>query len=292
MNSTAVFTVIFPKNIIYFDDFLKSINEQTCKDFDLFIINDGIDNKLLKDKLSKIDCNYKICDIKKGLSIPEIREFGISQLFNQDYENIIFADSDDLMSTNRVEYSILRLIEYPIVFNDLSSINSIGILQNEHLWESRLKDKIINKSFLLDKNVIGLGNSAVKKSLLIDLKIPKQLIAVDWYIYSKIIKDFEAAFIRECVTFYRQHDLNVVGVSKDNNISRLNYILKVKEIHYQSLSQNEIAFKPYLLKVRDQINKLNQLKEIDLSQLNNKNINFFWWEESNYLQHGKYTINN
>ena len=140
--------------------------------------------------------------------------------------------------------------------------------------------------------MIGLGNSAVKKSLLIDLKIPKQLIAVDWYIYSKIIKDFEAAFIRECVTFYRQHDLNVVGVSKDNNISRLNYILKVKEIHYQSLSQNEIAFKPYLLKVRDQINKLNQLKEIDLSQLNNKNINFFWWEESNYLQHGKYTINN
>ncbi len=277
----AVFSVIFPQNLIYFDDFINSINNQSCQNFDLILINDGVDLIFFDQKKPSLKCQLKVINVPYKFSFGKIREFGIREVVKMGYDNIIFVDSDDIMSNNRVELSLNSLASYPIVFNDLSLINNKGEIYKESIWGNRLVNQIINKSFLLDKNVIGLGNSAVKTKLLNGIVIPDSIIASDWYIFSKVINDFEANFIPDCVTFYRQHNFNSIGVKDHITTERLKFICSVKEIHYLELCSLDFRFKTMLNMIKLQKKNINP-KQIEY--INNNNINFFWWEETNYLQ--------
>lgn len=277
----AVFTVIFPQNIIYFDDFINSINNQSLQKFDLILINDGVDSLFFEQKKSSIKCPFKVINVVDDIPYGKIREFGIHEVIKMGYDNVVFADSDDIMSHNRVELSLKALNDYPIVFNDLTLINSLGTTLKENIWRKRLVNKTLNKSFLLDKNVVGLGNSAIRTCKLKGIIIPDRIIATDWFIFSKIINDDEAYFLSECTTLYRQHNFNSVGCHDLITIERLKYILSVKEIHYSELCHYDTIYNILL-------NGINLLEEkICLKQLNyinTLNINFFWWEETNFIK--------
>jgi hypothetical protein len=279
MNKVCFFSVIFPQNLPFFNDFFFSLENQNYKDFDLVIINDGvkeIDQILLKFG----SLNFKVFDFKG--SISEIREFGISQVIKLGYEYIIFGDSDDFFSSNRVYETIKCLVHFPICFNELTIVNEKNEIVERNLWGDRLRSqKIIRNDFIFDKNVIGLGNSGVQVKLLLGLSIPAEILAVDWFIFNTIFGGNKAFFLSEVKTFYRQHSSNIIG-NRELSMDSLKRIVDVKVQHYDCFKNIPSSF----------IEKFEDFKEFSSSIensahyidfLKNQKKSFYWWEETNYL---------
>ena len=280
MNPICLFTVVYPGCEPFLPRFFKSVKTQTVQDFDLIILNDGMANPeefipVQKDRVHLIPVDD---------TIAKVREKGLELLIHSDYDKIIFADADDFFSKNRIEMAAIALETVDIYVNDLSNVNMDGDLIQAGYFSKRLNDDFkIEKEFLLQKNITGLGNTSVRRSALKSIEIPKSTIAVDWMIFTEMLnRNCTATFNNNSFTYYRQHETNTVGFSKVNS-KRVRHALKV---HFQNAE--------YFASVSQQHqNHLNKLKELD-TFLSEQEENFkdylskikqnlhrhpFWWEE-------------
>jgi hypothetical protein len=155
-------------------------------------------------------------------------------------------------------------------------------------WMNRLKNKeVIDAKFLSDKNVVGFGNVALTSNAFRAMKIQvtDQVAAPDWFYFSLLSRQQKIIFTSNCSTLYRQHGNNTIGIKK-MDADRLQTVLGAKRKHYEALAaagislqgeldnitriENDILINPK--RIAEAVNKLNQL-----------NINYFWWEETNFL---------
>lgn len=285
--NTIIFSVIFKNNLKYFDDFLSSLNDQTDKDFELFLFADNV-----KDIETHIRFkNLKIKIFHLTGTPFQIRIKALIEVSKYDISNIIFADTDDLMSSDRVKYSKIYLKKYSIVCNDLNIIDSNGNITAASYWKNRLGNMFVfNSDFIIDKNIVGLGNSAIKAKVLKKslIKLLQIKDASDWLLFTFLSKRKKIFFFTEACTNYRQHSDNNLGRKSINNDNLLN-LLKMKIIHLKNISKYEIITKNNSLntpkvieKYLSLINNPNLLK-LNVDHLNSINLNYFWWEELNYL---------
>jgi hypothetical protein len=286
---TVIFSVIFSNNLKYFPSFLKSLENQTNQNFKLVLINDGVIG--LDKYLQKLPFEYETHFVKK-LTPFEIRIYGLKQVLKLDPEFIIFADTDDHFSNNRVEILLNKLEVYPFVCNDIDLMNEKDITIVNSYWGSRFKENFeFDVHFLKDKNIIGLGNSGMQVwPLKKMLKNVNQFSnGNDWLFFSSAENDLKALFVSTCSTHYRQHDNNLIGKKKLEEEGLIK-IIKVKINHYKALLkmgfsafdvENELKYnekiQKWLLNNKDNAN--NQLSVIDTL-----NYNFAWWEEPNFLK--------
>lgn len=280
-NKIALFTVFYPGLELYLDDFLSSLEMQSFDDFVLVIFNDGLSTSALK----KYSLNFRI--VEASGTPAKIRENGIKYLKSHGYDYVIFGDSDDFFEENRIEKSVEALSSYDIMVNDLSIVDNSGKILNDKYISNRVENnsKIENK-FIIDKNIFGLTNSAVRLEKIIDTKIPENIVAVDWFLFSLALnRGANAIFTSETKTYYRQHGSNIVGLG---NLSR-DIILRgvnVKKSHYEAMFENCFLeygsltedFKLFEQKMNNEV----RFRENYLSWLVNKKEKVFcplWWEE-------------
>lgn len=285
----AVFSVIFESNLKYLNEFINSLNNQNNQCFELFLINDGLSPSVLYDAFQFATFPVIFYAINDKLKPAQIREIGFKELSKRNYKKIIFADTDDLMSANRIERSIEMLDLYPVVFTDITLISENSIVIESSIWKDRLSNVEVNRNFLYDKNVLGLGNSAILGSFLRNIVFPNDIIAVDWYYFTIILGNQNAGFISDAITFYRQHFNNTIGI-KEVTIERLEFIFKVKEQHYAELINIDTQYAKY---ASEMIHKKKLLSDgyVTAYEINKNKINFFWWEETNYIKYERNTIN-
>jgi hypothetical protein len=278
-HKTCLFTVIYPGCEPYLPRFFESVSDQTRDDFDLLILNDGLENPMQHIPVRE----KRLTLIPVSGTIAKVREEGIRILENSDYETVIFADADDFMSANRVDASILALEEAEIYVNDVSTVDEQGNAMHSMLFSGRLGEEFtIDPSFLTDKNIMGLGNTAVRKDALIPMKIPSDTIAVDWYYFTHLLLSGRSAlFKNESVTFYRQHDANTAGLGRITP-ERFRHALKVQLQHAESLS----GFSDVYIIRHEKLLTLRKFLESDanleryLEHLKqNLPASLFWWEE-------------
>jgi len=279
-NEDAFLTVVFPANLCYLDDFLSSLAAQSHKKIDYYFFNDGIDN--LHDRVKKHNINY--VEIKLAGTPSRIREIAINNLISSGYKYIVFGDSDDYFENSRIEKSLELLEKHDIVINDLNIIS----FDNKMLCRNYLSEKIKNNSivkleFVTNKNIFGLSNTAIKIKNLKKLKFNKNLIAVDWYFFSYcLLNGYSAIFTNETRTFYRQHELNTVGIScftKDNIIKGIN----AKYYHYFEMSKLSNDFISYCVKFKNLKTLIENSGEKFVDDYVNKlkcnsRSNSLWWE--------------
>lgn len=277
MNRTVVATVVFPANEIFINDFFDSLCRQSYKDFDVIVINDGLKNfNLLIKKYNAL----KIVEVEYSNTPAKIRQKLVEILYKSHYEFIIFGDSDDYLADNRIASSLKGLKDYPIVFNDLISFSGAKV-QEKGIWASRfLKNKVISREFLIEGNVLGLGNTAIRKEILKQITIESGLIAVDWAIFYTLLDNKNALFIEDTQTFYRQHDLNTVGIS-GVSVKTIKKAIEVKKAHYTFINRNDLVNKISLLEF--QFSEKEKIEE-KLKEQINQNQNYFWWEETRILE--------
>ena len=258
------------------------------RNFDILIINDNFECSSLK------DANLKVLDVKENLTPAEIRLLGINHAEKSDYRYVIFTDIDDFFSKNRISLSITELKNFDFVYNELDLVDNKGkVVQEKALTKLGIKGAYDSYLDLVDKNIFGMSNTAARVEKLRNLYIPKEIIAVDWWIFSLLLLEGnKGGFIPEATTFYRQSDNNLVGMKKKLDENGLNLGIKIKRIHYQKIliyckhHSLDGAEKIYTQKV-DEINRLTEyLKDdefrrryIEAINKNYDKIYQGWWSD-------------
>jgi len=215
----AFLTTIFPMEESFITEFLESLSNQTYNKFDIIVVNDGFKNL---NNIVKKHPNLNIKEILYSNTPAKNRECGINYVISQKYDILIFGDSDDYFSENRVEKTIELLEKTDIVVNDLSLFNENGIYENMYISNRIPNNTLVKYDYIKDKNIFGLSNTALNLNILESFSIDADIIAVDWYLYKKLLKEKNRAiFTNECITYYRQYVDNTVGLESKNG----NYLL-------------------------------------------------------------------
>jgi sugar O-acyltransferase (sialic acid O-acetyltransferase NeuD family) len=275
----AFLTTLFPICEKYLHDFLQSLTNQTWKEFDLIVLNDGFnDFTRFKEQYN----NLNIIEIPSANNIAKNREALIKFSLVNNYDIAVFGDIDDYFSSNRIEKSLHLLGECDVVVNDLTTIFD-GEVATKNIFSKRLQNgEVIATNFILEKNIFGLTNTAINLQGLrhLDILFNKELIAVDWFFYSKLLLlQKKAIFTNETISFYRQYNKNTAGLGVLTKESILKSI-KVKEQHYRLLSKKHIIFKKLLsdsLKLSEIVKNESELKAIERKN-NSLSLSLFWWE--------------
>lgn len=277
---TCFTTVIFNQNIPYFDDFLKSLSNQSYSNFTLLLFNDGVIN--LEKYLKDYNGHYKIVPLNNKNSIAENRSELLKYLNNTNFINCIFGDSDDFFPSNRIEVNLNYLKTHDIVINDLFLVaENKEIISKNYLQLNNLQSVEFND--IKRKNCLGLGNTAIKiEALPTELIFNTDIAAVDWMLFSRMLaKQKTAIFTNETYIFYRQYTLNSIGL-KGITKERLLKGVNIKQRHYKHLNQELGCFSKELkeiIELKEYLSNENNLNDYFNKIVFLKILNPQWWEE-------------
>jgi hypothetical protein len=289
MNSfdSLVLVVVYPGSEKYFQEYFDSIKNQSRKDFDLLILNDGI-QKMPNVELS----SYKLYNVESNQTIAQIRMKGIQYAFKQNYRFLIFSDIDDFYSQDRIEISCAELAHNDFVYNSIIPVD-IHSKPQQNLTKINYPNQLTSYKTILNFNLIGMSNSAIDLKNYGNIYIPKDLIAVDWWLFTiQLIQLSKGRYLEDVITYYRQSDDNVVGSKKKLDYKRLEMGIKVKHTHYthvhkfcrdQALGKAEGVYKRKLDEINTLILTLKdaQFKENYIKVINNNMDVIYkgWWSE-------------
>jgi hypothetical protein len=161
------------------------VKAQTFNEFDFIVFSDGVSD----DEINWFGLKHKFIPING--TPTEIRIKSLPIISDSNYKKIVFADADDTLSHNRMEVSNKLLETYSIICNDLNIIDENGTLKKKSIWEKRLNNLFtFNDNFLIDKNILGFGNSALRGELLrFKINLPlTNILATDWYVFYQLLK--------------------------------------------------------------------------------------------------------
>lgn len=280
----AFLTIVYPGVENYISDMLSSLKIQEHKNFDVFIMNDGVNglNKLISPW--SMNLNFFVDDVV--CSPVKIREIGINKILDMgEYDAIIFGDSDDYFSSNRMAKSLEALKCCDIIFNDLSLVTEDKQMISEGYLSQRLNDgQILDYEYIKDKNVFGLSNTAISTKILAKAEFPEALLAFDWFFFSQLmLKGVKAMFCSNAKTYYRQHENNVVSMNDFSEQSLLRGI-EVKVAHYKALTEIDAGFGDDYRRyseILEHIKSDNEFLKRLYKRIAIKNIEApLWWERA------------
>lgn len=231
-SSTAFLTTVFPSCENYLDEFLESLASQTDLDFDLIIINDGFKNLT---NFTKRFTTLNTIEVISNNSPIQNRIIGLNYVLENNYQQLIFGDSDDYFAENRVAISKEYLSKNDIVVNDLT------LFSQQEKTPKIFKNITFSKEDLVKKNMFGLSNTAIRTAILKDVNLNPQtkIIAYDWYMFSLLVfKGFTFKFTAKTISFYRQYHLNTLGISHELDKKNLQNLLLAKKLHLKELKKH------------------------------------------------------
>jgi hypothetical protein len=269
-------SVIFPNNLVYFNDFLDSLNRQTFKEFSLILFNDGCEIEILKKYLNHFNIKFNIINVN-SISPVQIRNLMINYVIENDIDIAVFGDTDDYFEENRIQVSIDKLKKFDIVVNELVLFKDKTILEKKYLSKRFSNNSVITLEDILKKNIFGLSNTAINCSIIKEINFDEDLIAVDWFLFSVfLLNNATAIFTNESYTYYRQHNENTVGLGNDN-YETLASAIKVKKVHYKAMSKKDLKFNSFLSEIICLEAKIDNL----VFPIRNKtNSHLLWWENT------------
>lgn len=292
-NKTVVFTTIYPKILPFISDFFHSLEKQSYKQFDVIVLNDGIENFCS----IKNQYDLNIIEVQHQSFPAENREVGINSIKMRNYEYLIFCDADDYIENNRIEINTNLLRKNDIICNDINLVDKRRNCIKQNLLAEFMGDTYYTTNEILSKNYLGFTNTAIKTSLLknIDIEFNNEIIAVDWYFFTILLLQNPNAkiyFTNKTSTYYRQYEQNTIGINNTVNVDKIKLGIKVKLIHYKSLinfcKENQIsnftdtfeAKYQDIKKIKSKIEDKTFLKEYISVIKNNFDIIFKgWWSE-------------
>jgi hypothetical protein len=257
-NSTVVATVIHNKSLNNLNLLLDSIYLQDDQKFDLLVLNDT-----KKKLIFRRNKSIKILSFKYEKNINENRIKLIKEIIKRKYKKVIFIDSDDSMTKDRIGFCKKFLKRYKIVVNDLNIFSESHKLIKKNYLSSRIKNGlIINKIDLNSKNFLGMSNTACCVTVLkkINLNILKNAPIFDWALWVLALQHNSAVFINATATNYLINKKSVTYFYNNNKKT----LLKRKKI-----KDKQIKFF-----IKNNLFKKKEVSKEILKSAKNK----FWWE--------------
>ncbi len=193
----------------YVAEAIESILNQTFKDFEFIIVNDGSTDKTVEiiKKYAKSDERIKFIDNKKNAGIVAALNQGLDFCHG---EYIARMDSDDISLPERFEKQAKYMDKHPEcgACSTWAELFGSNVTQNNilrHMPTVKLLD------FVLYGNQVLNPGSMIRRSVLIDNNIkynPDYKYAEDYAFWIEIIKHAEIHNLQEVLLKYRWHNSN------------------------------------------------------------------------------------
>lgn len=176
----------------YIRDCLFSIINQTYRDFEIIVIDDGSSDNTGKicDEIADKDNRIKVIH-KENTGVSDSRNVGIKEAIG---EYICFVDSDDVLDLDYFEQvsSILKSNKYSIIFNCRKLIYTSGAIKEDYRLNHSVeisKDKALSELFFAKLICWGVVSTFFKLEHIKDLKFNKLIaFAEDFLFKYKAIK--------------------------------------------------------------------------------------------------------
>ena len=279
----------------YIVNCINSILEQTNKDFELIIVNDGSkDNSIeIAKKMTKKFKNIKIVDKENG-GLSDARNFGLKYATGQ---FVTFIDSDDCIERDYVEVLLDTINKYNadlVLFGYYVDYYTNNILINtntviEEYQESNIKEK--EKIIIHDTNCIGYAwNKVYKRETIIsnELEYEKGTSYIEDIIFNEkyIANSNKVIVLNKPLYHYNQYNnTNTLGNRIYDNILELD----LRAINSLASILNSFNYDQQEIKNITSNNTISRfswsLKKILLS--NNQNKKTILKKYSTYIKNNK-----
>ena len=214
------------------DKFIKeqliSLEDQSYKEFDIYIRDDGSSDNTLE-YIGEFIADSDI-DV---IVLPSTKNIGASLSFFtlldkvskiDRYRYIMFCDQDDIWLPDKVEISIRQIQELErdnpnlplLIHTNLSVVDDkLDTIDNSYWSYQQIDPNRTNLNHLLVENVIT-GCTAIINSKLakLALPIPKDAIMHDWWLGLVATTMGKIDYIEKSTILYRQHNQNEIGASR------------------------------------------------------------------------------
>ncbi len=231
---SAFFSVIHSATLPFLEKFTESLEQQTTQNFDLVIVNDGVSSCSL-DVFSRFEERLHVLE---GVGDTVLnRKIGVDFLLNAGFKNIVFGDSDDYISPNRISSSSSLLDKYPVVVSEIDIIDRFGSGLFEGLIRTRCPDLTkFSDHDLVESNFVGLGNSAVRAECLECIDWGSSSGALDWFVFAQVMDGRIGILDTSSKVYYRQYDDNIASILAPS-LKQVQRTLEVKAQHYNDLAR-------------------------------------------------------
>lgn len=283
---------------------IESIIEQSFKDWELFIHDDGssdntacIINRYANEYPNKIH-------IISGESNGSAKKNFFYLMSVVEAKYIMFADQDDYWDNRKIEITYQKMkdtekgkVSVPVlVFSDLMVVDSkLNVINDKMSRYQNLNMQNISFNKLIIQNIVTGCTVMINRECLIKSRVQKTecdyIIMHDWWCALVASYFGKIGYIDESLILYRQHGINSVGAKK---VKSLKYIIeKLRSISSikTSITDTQIQIKYFMkiFNIRDSVlysyinlNDFNHLKKILFLIKNNilksgflRNIGFF-----------------
>ena len=269
----------------YLEQCLNSIKNQTYKNFEVILVNDGSDDNSenICKSFSEEDARFKYFTKSNG-GAPSARNFGLDNVTG-DY--ITFIDADDWVDENHLEV-LINNIKGNNSDMAVSSIKKFDMSNNFHFrmysnqekyllnFEKMSKDELLVKlpKLILASNSYKIAVSKLfKKELLSDVRFDESIVyGEDLEFFFKLYLNINSiSYIDEVTYIYRLHDES--SSSKFGNLhmeQELAIYKKMYErieelglptIHYVNTLKNLLVYRKDYLDNRDLYNEYVEFLE-------------------------------
>lgn len=242
----------------YLRECIDSILEQTYKNIEIILVNDGSQDNCGKicDEYGKRDRRIKVIHKKNG-GLSDARNTGINEATGK---YIAFVDSDDYVEKKYIE------LLYKAIKDNNTQISQCGIfrIDNEKklLGEFKYNYNVVNNSrnMMIDvyngkwENIV-VWNKLYLKSLFDNIKFPKGKIHEDEFTTYKIYYSVDkVSIIKQSLYNYRKNENSITG--NNYNIKRLDVLeaLNERKNFFYSIGDKQLynmTLELYLCKLRE-----------------------------------------
>lgn len=194
------------------------------------------------------DLDIFVSKANKFETISDVRSRMVKSAIQLKHEILIFLDMDDFLLDNGVNYHLQALADAEISYGDLQLVDSLGNSIGKTLFSGvSVPDFVTSPNAIREGNFFGFSNTAIKTKSLerLNLQIPSNLIASDWWFFSSLLSSgLTAKKTAGTVAAYRQHDFNTLGAGATTSLEQLNFRCKVVLDHFEqlpALSENKLV---------------------------------------------------
>lgn len=231
----------------FLESCLLSILEQTLRNFECLIINDGSSDRSseIAKHFEKIDNRFRLID-KKNSGVGDSLRIGVLEAKGK---YIARMDADDVSASNRLEIQYNAIEDNVVLGSSCVLIDETG---KKIKQVSRFYQDNINKSlFIIGRTPFVHPTVFVEKSLIIKAGSYRNVKLEDFDLWMRLFSSTKWHNLNKNLIKYRVHRDQV---TKSNNFStsQFNNLLDILEFFYSNngimFSKDELFFLPYQIK--------------------------------------------